>query len=452
METTGDSFEVNRLFQKISRRPFFGDFARLAAGQIASAVKRATRNPDISPSSRRIPLDGYPVAAAVIANERELLTNEFLMPPRRSSLQNGTAKSPALLAVQFRDLGRCLERERARRKRAERRACDIELQSQVLVEFSERIIIFLSPKRRVLEWNRKAETAFQHPRSSALGKNVFDLVGQNKFWKMGEPHFDSLLAGDPPVLQWEHSNARRSIAWTASRVLSPAQDPIGVLVVGDDITERKRLEREVLQASEHAQTRIAEELHDGLGQQLVAISFLAESLARHMQRELPIEAAKAIEIRKLLGDALSQTQELEHSFYPPEFEIHGLVSELRSLAGRSLELCRVPCLFECNCENPLTAGHDDRALHLYRIVQEAFRNAIAYAHASQIIIRCIRSDGELCVSVMDDGRGLRAGFDQSSGMGFQFIKYHGHIIGATVVISETAEGGCALTCTLPLTA
>src|SRR5579872_3006769 len=113
--------------------------------------------------------------------------------------------------------------------------------------------------------------------------------------------------------------------------LSPLETEEGILVSSAirDISERKRLERTVLQISEREQRRIGRDLHDGLGQHLTGIAFIAKVHEKRLaERQIP-EAGDAAKIVQLVNDAILKTKELSRGLLPVVSEAHGLMSALR---------------------------------------------------------------------------------------------------------------------------
>ena len=117
--------------------------------------------------------------------------------------------------------------------------------------------------------------------------------------------------------------------------LSPLETDEGVLVSSAirDISERKRLEKTVLEISEREQRRIGQDLHDGLGQHLTGIAFLTKVQERRLAESHSPEAADAAKIVELVNDAIRKTRELARGLLPVVSDAHGLMSALRLYAG-----------------------------------------------------------------------------------------------------------------------
>ncbi len=99
-----------------------------------------------------------------------------------------------------------------------------------------------------------------------------------------------------------------------------------------DITERKRLEKEILEISEREQRRIGQDLHDGLCQHLAGIEMLSQVLAQKLAPKSKDAAGRATEIAKAVREAISQTRLLARGLSPVTLESEGLMSALQELA------------------------------------------------------------------------------------------------------------------------
>lgn len=211
-------------------------------------------------------------------------------------------------------------------------------------------------------------------------------------------------------------------------------------VLESEIAERRRLEREIIDAAEHEQMRIGQELHDGLGQQLTAVAFLTEVLAGQLaERTLP-EAEGAARIGKLMEEAVSQARQLARGLAPVDLDADGLMAALDQLALNARSLFGVACEFRCAA--PVLVHDKSVAIHLYRIAQEAVTNAVKHSGARGVTI-ALRSDcGGLELSIADDGTGLPAdALTSREGMGLRTMRYRAKAIGADLEFATSATSG-----------
>lgn len=211
-----------------------------------------------------------------------------------------------------------------------------------------------------------------------------------------------------------------------------------------DITERKRLERELLEISNREQHRIGRDLHDELGQLLTGIGFRVAELEGELRnRDLP-ETNDAEEIGDLVTEAIGQTRALAQGLNPVSLESGGLFSGLNALAASVELVYKVKCTFE----SAPTVFIDDltMALHVYRIAQEAVNNAIKHGQASVILIRLTQDGHDTTLTIRDNGRGIPDEEGRSEGMGLRNMRYRAGMIYGILNVGPGEEGGTVVSC------
>ncbi len=218
-----------------------------------------------------------------------------------------------------------------------------------------------------------------------------------------------------------------------------------------DITERVELEGELLDISEREQRRIAQDLHDGLGQLLSALMHLTAQLEADLATSCPAEVDKAARLMRLLDEALFQTRSLARGLYPVRPVPDGLMLALGELAARTRDLFHCNCRFRC--PEPVAVEDNSLATHLYRIAQEAVLNALMHGRARKITIGLSATPARLMVGVRDDGLGIDEPVPRNKGMGIRIMRYRTGMIGGSLAIQNETSGGTNVVCTvhLPLT-
>ena len=214
-----------------------------------------------------------------------------------------------------------------------------------------------------------------------------------------------------------------------------------------EITQRQRLECAILELSEREQCSIGQDLHEGLGQELAGIAMLGDVHARQLQAESHPQSAAAAKIATYIRTTIDGTRRLATDLYPIELERCGLLPALGDLAAETSHRCGVRCELQQSGEAPILEKSAE--IHLFRIVQEGIANAVKHGGAQHIRIESLVRDGMQCFAVTDDG----IGFDPASahsGMGLHLMHYRARVIGAQIVIERPAQGGCRVSCRLPL--
>ncbi|MEY2466858.1 MAG: two-component system, LuxR family, sensor kinase FixL [Verrucomicrobiota bacterium] len=217
-----------------------------------------------------------------------------------------------------------------------------------------------------------------------------------------------------------------------------------------DITERKRLEKEILETSDREQRRIGQDLHDGLCQQLAGIELMSEVLEQNLAGKSNAEAPRAREIGAHVRDAISHTRLLARGLSPVTLESEGLMAALHELAANTKKIFNVDCIFECDPPVPL----DDQttATQLFRIAQEAVSNAVRHGKATRIIIQLKEQRGKIIVTVSDNGTGFPKIIPKQKGMGLRIMESRAVMIGGTLVLEKNRDGGVKVMCGVSRTA
>jgi signal transduction histidine kinase len=222
-----------------------------------------------------------------------------------------------------------------------------------------------------------------------------------------------------------------------------------MLELGIDITERKNLEAEVLGISETERERIGQDLHDSLSQTLSGISCLSQVLHNKLAAKSMAEAEEAKRIELLIADSVKLTHSLAKGLIPVGVEPESLMAALKELASNMESMFNICCAFRC--EQPVLVEDKTVATHLYRIAQEAINNALRHGQAHNVIISLTLSNGDVVLSVEDDGRGLPEDRTESAGMGLRIMDYRARTMGASLSLQPGRQGGTCLICRLKQT-
>lgn len=218
------------------------------------------------------------------------------------------------------------------------------------------------------------------------------------------------------------------------------------VIILRDMTERKQLEREILEISDREQSRIGRDLHDGLGQQLTALEFFTTGLKDEVQAQAPKLVKPLEKISRQLREAIRQVRRMAHGLSPVSLHGDGLASALRKLAGDSCAMAGVDCKFKCDA--PVEVQDPVTATQFYRIAQEAMNNALKHGRPKTIHVSLKREKGLLELKVSDDGRGFSLAAPKGGGMGMHAMKYRAGLIGASLDIDSAPRKGTRVTCTI----
>jgi len=218
------------------------------------------------------------------------------------------------------------------------------------------------------------------------------------------------------------------------------------------IEQRKILEREIQEVSNRTMQAIGQDLHDDLCPHLVGISMLASVLEESLASAGSASVESVREIHELLRSAIDRSRQFARTLYPPRLAEEGIASALEDLVetqGRSAGGVSISLQTEGDCE----IDDIDRALNLFRIVQEALTNALRHSGSDDVIVRLVRKDDSLLAEVRDFGRGITAADPAATagrgrGMGLRIMRYRAEAIGARLEV-RNLDPGMRVSCVLP---
>ena len=217
------------------------------------------------------------------------------------------------------------------------------------------------------------------------------------------------------------------------------------LLVLEDVTQRRELEREIIDIANREQRRIGSDLHDGLGQELTGVALMLTGLVARLRREHSPATSDAEEIVTLVNGAIDSARALARGASPVSVERGGLPSALRALATRASDMYGVNVRFRGKVWPQLTL--DAAACnHLYRIAQEAVNNAVKHGHAGQIVIDLQVTADDVTLSVRDNGHGMARDAQLSRGMGLKIMEYRASMLSGAMTLEPALGGGLRVIC------
>ena len=208
-----------------------------------------------------------------------------------------------------------------------------------------------------------------------------------------------------------------------------------------DVTERRDLERRLLQAAQDGRRQLATDLHDTVQQHLIATQMFLKGTAKAAGRAgaARIEA-QLEEVDAMLKEAVQQVRGLSRGLEAVQQDEGGLMFALQELTRTTDRLEGVSCAFEY--ERPVLIGDGERAEHLYRITQEAVGNALKHARASHLIISLAEHPEGHVLRVRDNGQGFPE--DVLARQQLRTIRYRADVLGATLSLSNAPTGGAVV--------
>lgn len=215
----------------------------------------------------------------------------------------------------------------------------------------------------------------------------------------------------------------------------------------NEIAERERLEKVVLEISERERRTIGHELHDGLSQHLTGTALVAQAVGAKISARSAEDAAEVTRIVSLIEQGIEQTRSLAKGLLLAEIERDGLSTALGELAAAARKNFRIACEFQCLADVDL--GKSGTATHIYRIAEEALRNAVRHGKATRVSITLSEDAGCVGLEVRDNGTGLPSPERRGQGLGLRIMAHRAAIVGAEFSIQAPPDGGTRVQCQLP---
>lgn len=214
-----------------------------------------------------------------------------------------------------------------------------------------------------------------------------------------------------------------------------------------DLTNRRKLERRILEISNEERKKIGSELHDGLGQMLTGIRLQTEYTARKLKANDDPGADEVREIADLLQDADEEARLIAKGMVATDIEQKGLSGAIKSLCEKIQKSSGVQCLSHLAGEIDNIQDHTI-ALNLFRIIQEAANNAVKHSGAKNIQIE-LSINPHLTLKVEDDGEGFEPDQEDAFGSGIPIMHHRARVLGGELSIQRKNEERTVLQCSFP---
>jgi PAS domain S-box-containing protein len=325
-------------------------------------------------------------------------------------------------------------------------------QARILETMREGVVLVDEASRVIRLTNPTFDRLFGHPPGELIGQSVEPLINApgtlRRHFERGVREQSGLDAAPVEV----DCIRRDGSHFVASCVLSPLSmgGTDHWLAVIHDVTERKRLERGIIEIANREQQRIGSDLHDGLGQELTGIALMLRGVMAQLTKEKSSARLDVEDVIGLVNHAIENTRSLARGLSPVSTQSGGLSAALTSLAARASQRYGVRVEFRNNVHVPLRLN-EDFATHLYRIAQEALTNVVRHSLASEVAIGLEIVGNELQLRVDDNGRGFtHQPPDGVAGLGLKMMRYRARMLGGDLVLETSANGGASVRCSCPI--
>jgi PAS domain S-box-containing protein len=336
----------------------------------------------------------------------------------------------------LRIVGACIDVDS--RRRAEQM---LRTQAMILETMLEGVVL-VTLDGRIEFTNPAFDRMFGRGPRELLGISVLDLFN-NRQVQSPTTALEGLLAQHSRGGKSDMLFRRRDGSQFSGEVLSAGIELSGekkILVVVQDVSERKRLESEIIEIANRERRRLGADLHDGIGQELTGISLMLRSLAKRAGVAAFDGAQDLNEIIALVNHAIQSTRQMALGISPVTLERGGLLPALQSLVGWARDSYNLHVRLRLCVRSPLCIG-ESAAAHLHLITQEAINNAVRHGRARSVVVSLRTSRTRLSLSITDDGVGIAESPARGAGMGIKLMQYRSAVIGGVMRIKRLPSGG-----------
>lgn len=244
-------------------------------------------------------------------------------------------------------------------------------------------------------------------------------------------HVAAAPLGDGIVVNWHDITARKKAASELLRL---------------QLAQQQQLTNAVLDAQESERHRIAESLHNGLGQLLYATQLHLNSLVATASPQAFAESKRKTE--HLLKTAIDQTRTLSHQLTPNILQDFGLEVAVQDIC-RDFDSPQLRLHAEVSVSRSLPPS---LALALYRMVQELINNVAKHAHATEASLHLLEHDGWLELQADDNGQGFDHTQPRTKGMGLNALRDRVKLLNGLLTITSAPGQGTHVNIRIPLVA
>jgi PAS domain S-box-containing protein len=354
----------------------------------------------------------------------------------------------------------------------QRKAAEAELRQardtlQSLIEASPVAIMGLDSQGCVLSWNPAAERLFGWSAAEVLGRPLPIVPESDRQWFLERRAAVARGEKCPPArvrgLQRNGSlvavnfwmaplyDKSGAIAGTMAMLVDETERQALIAQLQDREARLRQLSRSLIEAQECERRRIAQELHDQIGQSLTMVKIRLQTLQRGLGAAADPEALRtAVES---VDRATGQVQAMSFALRPPILDDLGIAAALRSHADRQARAAGI--------EPHLSISTPDRLSRVvetacFRVAEEAIVNVIRHAGARNLWIALRRSGQAFEMTIRDDGRGFDVAATlegaQRARLGLSSMIERAESAGGGVEIHSTPGAGAEVRVTFPCTA
>ncbi|MDF9796537.1 PAS domain S-box-containing protein [Catalinimonas alkaloidigena] len=347
---------------------------------------------------------------------------------------------------------------------SERKKSELALQQEKAVaqrylDVAASIFLVLDTAGKVVQINRKGTQIMGYSEGEMRGKEWFEHFLPDTEKERVREVFNKLIHENLMVVEnfvnpvLTRDRGERLIEWQNALIQDEQGRAVTILSSGVDITEKRKAEKDLMQAliegQEVERERIAKELHDGLGQSLTAMRLNLNALDIHCTEVGPDARALFEQLKILVYNTTQDVKSIAKNLMPGVLRNSGLVEGLTYLCNSLSDLNAVKVYFQAyQMDKKLDST---QSIGLYRIAQELLNNALKHGKASEINVQLIGHQNSIVLMVEDNGVGFEKNTSsKGNGLGLKNIETRVNALNGCSLIDTHASKGTSVTVEIPL--
>lgn len=313
--------------------------------------------------------------------------------------------------------------------------------------------IFDLDTNQFLEVNNAAIREYGYSKEEFLSMNILDIRPESERERV-EQHLDKLIELNNTEDIWIHQkkNGEKILANVYGTTLKYGSINARLILI-NNITEKIRYREKLINAAVEGENRerkrLAQELHDGIGQYLSAVNLNLESIKKEIDNLSEKRRNRFLTSLNFIKKAMKETRAMAYTLMPAELDDYGLKVALLSLSEQIEKTAEIhiKVMLEFD-ENQLDAKIRS---NLYRITQEAIKNAIQHGKSDEILIDYKAENNFLKCIIKDNGIGVDLKkLDTNKSLGFRNMKARVEAMSGDITLNSTLRNGLEILITLPL--
>ncbi len=322
-----------------------------------------------------------------------------------------------------------------------------------------------TPQRRLYDQLRRSSTAFSAEARRLLAPEEPETFSSQDLFrdheaftsvvaKLIEFSYRRAVAAQNQIDIRSESLVKQSAAFLAAFLLMAVLSTVLTVRLTERLLRRmdwqeselSRVSWHMLEDQESTARRFSHELHDELGQSLTALKANLSSLGLDGTGDGAGDRARLDDCLRLVDESIGNVRQMSQLLHPTILDDFGLEAALRWLCEGFTHRTGIQTEFRGNTSGRLP---DDTETHLFRLAQEALTNVARHSGARHAKVTLDSRDGEVCLSISDDGRGLPAAGAEWGGMGMIGMRARARSVGGDLTLRSKEGQGVEIEVRVP---